>query len=193
METKIIIFTGPPGSGKSTQATLVSKKYGLTYFDTGAMFRRLKEEGFSTPEMDRGELMDPMTTLDLTKKEYHNFIEKNPAGISASGSFRTMEESFGEDGQGGLIKWLTDTYGQDKLFFFRINLPREESISRNIARGEGRQDDNPEIMGTRLEEYLTRTKPVFDELKERGYRVIDIDGTPSREEVFSEIQKHLEE
>ncbi|MBU2101673.1 nucleoside monophosphate kinase [Patescibacteria group bacterium] len=193
MSPKILVFTGPPGSGKSTQAQLAANKYGLAYFDTGTMFRRLKEEGFSTPEMDRGELMDPLTTLELTQKEYQKIIEGNQAGISVSGSFRALDESFGKDRLGGLAKWLSDKYGKESLYFFRINLSEEEAANRNAMRGEGRQDDNPVLMETRIGEYRTRTEPVFKELDKRGYRVIDIDGAPSREEVFADIQKYLEE
>ena len=191
MKPKILVFTGPPGSGKSTQAQLVANEYRLAYFDTGAMFRRLKMEGFSTPEMDRGELMDPLTTLELTQKEYQKIIEGNPAGISVSGSFRTLDESFGKDRQGGLAKWLSDKYGKESIYFFRINLSEEEAAKRNAMRGEGRQDDNPKLMKTKIEEYRARTEPVFKELENKGYRVIDIDGAPSKEEVFASIKEHL--
>ncbi len=192
MQTRIVTFAGPPGSGKSTQAQFVSEYCGLTYFDTGSMFRRLKAEGFSTPEMDKGELMDPATTLELTIKELKKLVEENPAGISISGSLRTLEESFGRDRHGGLIKWLDETFGKENLIFFRINLSEEEASKRNATRGEGRQDDDPELMKTRLKEYNTRTAPAFDELKGRGYRVIDVDGAPRREEIFETIKKHLE-
>ena len=40
-KSKVIAIDGPSGSGKSTIAKLLSKKLGLTYLDTGAMFRAI--------------------------------------------------------------------------------------------------------------------------------------------------------
>ena len=188
---RIVIFTGPPGSGKSTQATYISREHGLTYFDTGTMFRRLKTEGLSTSEMDKGVLMDPRMALELIKKEISELMRENPRGISISGSLRTVEEAFGDNGNNGVVNWLDETYGKNNLVFFRVNIPKEESIKRNTIRGEGRKDDAPELMATRLNEYETRTKPVFDKLKKDGYNLIEIDGLASREEVFADIRKHL--
>jgi adenylate kinase len=189
--TRVIIFAGPPGSGKSTQAVNVSKEYRLAHFDTGSMYRRLKAEGMAMPEVDKGILADPKTTLELTKKEISKLIAENPEGASVSGALRTIEEAFGDHGDNGVIHWLAQTYGKENLILFRINLSPEESARRNAIRGEGRVDDAPEVMATRLEQYSNRTKPVFDRLKVEGFNVIEIDGMPSREEVFEDIKRHL--
>lgn len=37
----IVTIDGPAGSGKSTIAKLLAKKYNLTYLDTGAMYRMI--------------------------------------------------------------------------------------------------------------------------------------------------------
>ena len=41
MENLIVAIDGPAGSGKSTIAKLIAKKYNFTYIDTGAMYRMI--------------------------------------------------------------------------------------------------------------------------------------------------------
>jgi len=51
--------------------------------------------------------------------------------------------------------------------------------------------DKPLIIKKRIEEYDTRTKPIFAELKKRGYRLFEIQGKAMPFEVFKNIQKHI--
>lgn len=51
--------------------------------------------------------------------------------------------------------------------------------------------DKLQIIKKRIEEYDTRTKPIFAELKKRGYRLFEIKGTALPFGVFKNIQKHI--
>ena len=61
MKDKVIAIDGPSGSGKSTIAKMVSSANGLTYLDTGAMFRAV---AYSLKDLD----ID-FTKQDLTSSE----------------------------------------------------------------------------------------------------------------------------
>jgi len=190
---KLIFISGPPGSGKSTQAKFINDELNFSYFDSGDMVRQYLKEG----KMDGGErmakglLMSIKPVLIMAKKEIGKIIDLNPNGIVLSGIPRSTEQAFGIDEEEGLIDWLSSKYDKDEFVFIDLTLPEEESVKRNTNRGEGRIDDKLEVLPTRLRVFRETTIPVFEELKKRGYKVIEIDGTPPPEEVFDKIEVHL--
>lgn len=190
---KFIFVSGPPGSGKNTQAKFICEELGYTHFDSGDMVRRLINSG----ELDQGEnlekglLMPIERVLFFAKEEVKKMLSNGVKGLVISGIPRSQEQAFGIGEERGIIDWLDEVFGKTELLFFHIEIPEEESIKRNLKRGEGRKDDNPESLKTRMREYQRETAPTFSDLKERGYKVVDIDGRPSREEVFAAIRKHL--
>jgi adenylate kinase family enzyme len=56
-----------------------------------------------------------------------------------------------------------------------------------------RIDDDPAKFKVRTKEYETRTKPVMELLKKRGYKIAKIDGTPAPYRVFQKIAKLIGE
>ena len=75
-KTKVIAIDGPSGSGKSTIAKLVASELGLTYLDTGAMFRAIGHILNSTninlnnDGLDAIEMMEVHKILNNLKFEY---------------------------------------------------------------------------------------------------------------------------
>ena len=66
----IIILFGPPGSGKGTQAKLLTKKFGLEYFGSGEALRQRQKVGDFTGKkllevMNRGEWVPESTIIKL--------------------------------------------------------------------------------------------------------------------------------
>jgi len=118
-------------------------------------------------------------------------IDEGAKGIVLSGIPRSVEQAFGVDGEQGLLDWLSSKYAQEEFLFVHINIPEEESIRRNTHRHQGRADDKLEVLPTRLKTFREITMPVLGELEKKGYKVLEIDGTPPIEEVASEIEKHL--
>lgn len=155
---------------------------------------------------DTGGICDPWWVAELAEKAFRK-ISKAGLGLVLSGSLRTLFETFGDRKTKGLLKVLEEEYGSKNIFFFLLKVNSKSSIRRNSSRlicsvcgkpvlreylgqrpkacpicGGGlrsRTLDNPEVIKKRLLAYQAQTKPVFSELKKRGYKVISIDGEPA--------------
>src|SRR3974377_847434 len=67
---RAVIFLGPPGSGKGTQAKTLAGKYGVPHLSTGDMLREHIAQGTplglkAKPIMDRGELVPDSVVLKM--------------------------------------------------------------------------------------------------------------------------------
>jgi len=191
---KFVFISGPPGSGKSTQAKLISDYLGYGFFDTGDMVRRLIADGTLKmgDRLAEGFLMPEKQTLIYAKRELGELLEKENKGFVISGIPRSHAQAIEIDGEEGIVKWLTGKFSKGELLFINLEIPEGESIKRNLARHQGRVDDRMDVLKTRLKVFKETTLPSFEELKKLGYRVIKIDGRPSIETVFENIKKHLE-
>lgn len=127
----------------------------------------------------------------------------------------------GKEGIPGVIEILEKYYGKENIIFLRLNVSRQTAIYRNTHRrvcekcrfilqyspenekldkcprcgGKlvRRSLDTADVMKVRLEEYGHRTKPIFDFVEARGYKIIDIDGEPEPDAVARDINGKLNE
>ena len=218
---KAIHVMGPPGSGKGTQADLIAESYGLTHFDIGRHFKNLikDKDPLMTPDLieqfDGGILINPHKFLGLVKKRIEKLAEEGN-GIVFSGQPRTLTEAFGDEKLRGFMDFLGGIYNKENILIFKLDISEEVTIDRNshrlacssckkdsISRDAKacsfcggklyrRKDDEPEIIKIRLKEYRERTEPIFERLKQEGFKVIEIDGTPAPKDVFKNIKEHLQ-
>lgn len=73
-----IVISGPPGSGKTTQAKLIAEHYGLKYFSAGRIFREIAQQrGLSLEELSIIALRDPSIDLEVDRKTYEMAREDN--------------------------------------------------------------------------------------------------------------------
>ena len=191
---KAIIIFGPQGSGKGTQAKLLTEDKRYFHFSTGDMFRNLKsdptiansEVGKKISTMESGNLVSDDLTIELFYKTLEEYVK--------IGKFNPLNQMLILDGiprnvaQVSLIK--------DKINVIRIiNLYASnysELIKRIVKRAEkeGRIDDKDEnAVRKRLEIYKKDTAPVLNQYKKE--MIIDIDALPPIEEVRKEIIKKL--
>ncbi|MGK4198952.1 (d)CMP kinase [Fusobacterium sp. HC1336] len=74
MREFIVTVDGPAGSGKSTIAKIIAKKYGFTYLDTGAMYRMIAlyalENSISLDDTEAVEDMLKNTKLDIIGNQF---------------------------------------------------------------------------------------------------------------------------
>ncbi len=136
-----VIIIGPPGSGKGTQAKLLSEKLDLFHLDTGVYLRKLLYSGGkNSKEIQRerklnesGKLNTPSWFLKVFSRRIKE-ISKLGQSIIFSGSPRTEFEVSGGKNQDGLMKVLERGYGKKNIFIFNLNVPPSESLKRNQKR-----------------------------------------------------------
>ena len=188
MDFDAIIFIGPQGSGKGTQAKLFAEKLGFFYLGTGAMLREIAThddaQGKQVKEtIDHGKLLDDTTMLGIVEKE--TAAVPKDKGIVFDGIPRRLAQAE------YLMNFLKSD-GRTRAATVFLSLPHDASVNRLVKRAEieGRQDDTRELIEFRLDQYEHETIPVLDYLKTIT-RFSEIDGTPPPEEVTQEIAKAL--
>ncbi|MCC5940003.1 MAG: adenylate kinase [Balneolaceae bacterium] len=181
-----IILFGPPGAGKGTQAEKMISHYNLPHLSTGNIFREniknKTELGKKvTLILDAGKLVPDETVVELVTDELKK--EKYKSGVIFDGFPRTVKQA--EE---------LDTYlqanGENIDTFITLNVPEQELIDRILSRGQGRSDDTPEKIKTRLQVYRDETEPVLNHYKNKDV-VKEIDGVGTIEEIFERITSAL--
>lgn len=179
-----IVLLGKTGSGKGTQAELLSQKLGFRKFVTGDRFRKMKllnnPLGRKVNDWyDKGLLMPHWLATFIFQEELLNL--KDGEGVVFEGTGRTLEESklFNE-----VCEWL----GRDYVAF-HLKVSDEEVIRRMEERKRDNLDTLDKIK-KRLEEYELHTAKAIEFFQEKG-KLIEIDGEKSPEEVHQEIISKL--
>jgi adenylate kinase len=168
-----LIFMGPPGVGKGTQAKLLAARNGWVQLSTGDLFRdHLKR---STPlgelaqrYMDRGDYVPDDVTIDMVRE----FIDALPNGT------RVMFDGFPRTvAQAEALEALLAGRGRAIGRVLLIDVPREELVRRilNRSRSEGRADDTPDVIARRFDVYAEQTQPVVEHYEALN-RVRRVDG-----------------
>jgi adenylate kinase len=204
-----LVFLGPPGSGKGTQAKKMVERYGLAHIATGDILRKaIKDEtglGVKAGKfVDEGELVPDEIILGIIKEELTEKIN----GFIFDGFPRTLVQAVGLDGilsELGLnldhvISFkVADETIIDRLVSrrlcekcgFEFNLktrpPKVEGVCDRCG-GElcQRTDDTVDVINNRLSVYRERTKPIEDYYKKKGI-LIEVDGGKDFGEVFGSI------
>ncbi len=133
----VIIFIGPPGAGKGTQATLFSESNsGYQHFDTGRSIERAltdpkrqddPEVRLERERFEKGYLTGSHFKMQIITDGIQK-IAREGFGIILSGSPRTREEAE------FIIPFLSNLYGDGSLVIVHIEVPAETSIGRNSRR-----------------------------------------------------------
>lgn len=177
-----IILFGPPGAGKGTQAEKLINHFQLPHLSTGNIFREnIKNE---TPLgkkvksiMDAGKLVPDETVVELVTDELQKDLYRD--GVILDGFPRTVTQAKALDS-------FFEKSGERVNAFITLTVPEEELINRILSRGEGRSDDTPEKIKTRLKVYREETEPVFNHYQAKN-AVNKIDGVGSVDEIFERI------
>jgi adenylate kinase len=180
-----IIFLGPPGAGKGTQAAALTQRLSLTHLSTGDMLseaaRAQTQLGKEAAEhMNAGRLVP----TELVQRLVAERISQPDCrkGYLLDGFPRTVDQAEALD------KWLT---AQEEKIDLVINLGVDEAVLLARLASRGRQDDAEDVVRERLRQYDKLTKPLADYYR-RGGVLREIDGHGTPEEVFQRIVADVE-
>jgi len=182
----IIIF-GPPGAGKGTQAEKLIEHYNLPHLSTGNIFREnIKNETLLGKKvksiMDDGKLVPDETVVELVADELKK--EKYNDGVILDGFPRTVTQAKALDA-------FFEENNKKVDAFLTLDVPERELVKRILNRGEGRSDDTPEKIKTRLKVYREETEPVLNYYEVKG-QAIHINGTGTIDDIFDRIKTALD-
>jgi adenylate kinase len=212
---RAVIFLGPPGAGKGTQAKELARKYGVPHLSTGDMLREHVSKGTSLgvkakPIMERGELVSDSLVLKIVAERIerpdcsHGFVfDGFPRTVAQAQYLGELLKQHGFR-RPTVIHLLVDT----ALILRRItgrrmcktggeiyNLfecpPKVDGRCDNDG-GEllQRPDDREEIVAPRLQAYHKQTEPLVAYYLRLGL-LHDVDASKSVEEVEQQIWKTL--
>lgn len=174
-----ILLIGPQGSGKSTQAELLSEYLKIPVISTGDIFRDLSQDHSEQGRMikkilEEGSLVDNQTTSKIVEDRVKQSDCKN--GFIVDGYPRTLDQ----------IKFFDPDF--NKVFY--LQLSDEDAIARLLKRG--RDDDTQEAVAWRLKHYHILTDPIIDYYLKRGL-LTTIDGSGTIEEIQTSLRKAVNE
>jgi adenylate kinase len=183
-----ILLVGPQGSGKGTQAQRIASAHGLVHIATGDMLRDAVAAGTELgrrvqPILESGRLVPDDLMVDLIRERIEQ--PDTADGFVLDGFPRTLAQADALDAMLAAIG-----RGLDVVFEFQT--PDEVGVERMLgrAREEGRTDDTPEAIRTRLALYHEQTEPVVEHYRATG-KVVGVHADRSIPEVFAEIEQVL--
>ena len=181
-----IMFVGPPGAGKGTQAVKVSVAYGIPHISTGDMLREEIKNGTPLGQkaksyIDAGELVPDDVIIDMVKDRVARDDAKD--GFLLDGFPRTRAQAEALD-EFASLDAVINIYVPDDKLVHRICGRRvcsdcgtsyHESMLEDVhhcPKCEAtliiRDDDKEEIVKQRITVYKENTQPLIEYYTERG-------------------------
>ena len=176
-----LIFLGPPGAGKGTQAKILANQWQIPHISTGDILREAIQGKTSlgiqaATYVEAGELVPDLLIMAIMRERFgREDVEK---GWILDGFPRTLAQANALD---QLLQIMRQPYGQ--VVYFEV--PSDVLVKRLLERG--RVDDTEETIGRRLEIYQEQTTPLID-FYQRRHCLKTIEGNLP----VSEINQRLE-
>ena len=206
-----LIFLGPPGAGKGTQAARMAAHFGVPQIATGDMLRHAIEIGSALgqqvkPIMDRGELVpDDLTDAIVRERISEKDAEKGfildgyPRNVAQAEFLDAALDEMGAKLDRVIRFMVIGTELVSRLAGRRVcpvcktvyhaatHPPKVEGICDNDGTELiERPDDQEETVLRRLEVYGQQTRPLYDFYGEQGL-LVDVDAIGTTDEVFARL------
>ncbi|QSJ16926.1 adenylate kinase [Nostoc sp. UHCC 0702] len=180
-----LIFLGPPGSGKGTQAQTLALHLNIPHISTGEILRQAMKEqsplGIKAQSyVDSGELVPDELVQDLVQERLHQ--PDAQSGWILDGFPRKVTQAV-------FLEELLKKTHQSGEKVVNLDAPDQVVVARLLSRG--RKDDSEEIIRRRLEVYRTETAPLIDYYRDRN-RLLTVNGDQTQEEVTTELQNIID-
>ncbi|MEK6277436.1 MAG: adenylate kinase [Actinomycetota bacterium] len=210
-----LVLLGPPGSGKGTQGERLQEDFRLPYYATGDIIRAAIRDGTELGKKakeysDRGDLAPDELVIEIIVERLNS--DEAADGFILDGFPRTIPQAEALDAE-------LERLGRELTAVLLIDVPDEEVVRRlggrrTCAKGghvfhvefdppknadvcdiDGsrlliRDDDKPEVIRHRLEQYHSKTEALVSYYDEKGL-LRRIDGSLSPDEVGDRIRALL--
>ncbi|MBV8602765.1 MAG: adenylate kinase [Candidatus Eremiobacteraeota bacterium] len=203
-----VIFLGPPGAGKGTQAQILEERDGIRQLSTGDMLRRNRAAGTELGRkaqayMDRGDLVPDDVIIAMVEDELNK-----PGDVLFDGFPRTVTQAEAldamlrrHDRQAAVVlfaipleaveerltgRWTNPKTG--RVYHEKFHPPARPGIDDDGTPLVQREDDKVETVRKRLDVYERQTSPLIDYY---GDRLIPIDATKALQTVTAELAAKL--
>ncbi|ALW89702.1 adenylate kinase [Deinococcus actinosclerus] len=185
----VVIFLGPPGAGKGTQAERLAQDKDLVKISTGDILRDHVARGTELgqqvkPILDAGQLVPDDILIALIRDK-----------LASMDAVRVIFDGFPRtSAQARELDVLLEELGAPVSAVPLLEVPDQVLIDRIVdrgrqaaARGEAvRSDDTEEVARRRQDIYREQTQPLIDYYSARG-QLTRIDGVGSMDEVYGRI------
>lgn len=174
-----LLLIGPPGSGKSTQAELLSGELGIPDISTGDLVHYLSEENSPRGReikkvLESGGLLDDKFALKVVEEQLK--AEQYQNGFILDGTPRSL--------------WQAENFKHrfDKVIYLEVS--DEENTKRLSKRGR-KDTDSYKVIKKRLSVYHQETEPMLKYYRQQGI-LEEVDGERSIEAIHQDIINRLE-
>ena len=148
-----VVLVGPPGAGKGTQATALSKQLGVPHISTGDLFRAHIANNTELGQrvkaiIDSGGLVPDEVTNEMVRVRLAD--EDTRGGFLLDGFPRNT-------GQADFLRDVLGSADLDAVVEFQID---EDVVVKRLL-GRGRADDSEDVIRHRLEVFRKETAPLL--------------------------------
>ena len=210
-----LVLLGPPGSGKGTQGERLQEDFRLPYYATGDILRAAVREGTdlgttAKDYMDRGDLVPDEVMVGLIAERISRseagdgfILDGFPRTIAQAEALDARLEELGRKLTAAVLIEVSDDevvrrlggrrtcVKEGHIFHVEFDPPKNEGICDICgARLEIRDDDQPEVVRHRLEQYHSKTEPLVDYYEGKGL-LRRVDGALEPDEVNDRIRALL--
>ena len=203
---KRLIFLGPPGVGKGTQAKRLALQFRLAHISTGDILRDVVKQNSPLADevrsyMERGLLVPDQLVLSLLLERFK--APDAQKGYILDGYPRNLKQAEDLEKAGVAVERVVYFHARESTLIKRISGRRTCKLCNRIYNihfapppQEGRcecggelfqrSDDKEEVVRARLKEYHTKTAPLIQHYRQRGMLVeVESEGTP--DEVYRKL------